>query len=196
MIFSNRWQTMSNKVLNLHHAKRWGFSKYKFLQFSKPQTGCEADLNQNTNVAKATGPIVLSVTALVVFLLVIVCRSENLKFSHLWECWPELIFSFSRLLDFIGDDHLFSWLQYNSLNIWVTTLIRAKKYLALLLEPCTSLALFNAKVMNSLTHQDLHGLAQIWNTRGKGRKVLVWVPCACHLCINRMWPPAMSARGV
>jgi hypothetical protein len=43
-----------------------GFSKHKFLQISKPQIGCESGFNQNRpNVAKATQPILLLVTALV-----------------------------------------------------------------------------------------------------------------------------------
>lgn len=82
----------------------------------------------------------------------------NLKFSHLWECWPELTSSFSRLLDFIGEDHLSSWLIAILLIFELPYWSELKSTFLLLWEPCTSLASFNDKVMNNLIHQDLHSL--------------------------------------
>lgn len=83
--FSNRWQMMSSNAFSLLHAKGWTFSKYKFHQFLKTtdQLWYLLDPGQRT-WPKAARPIVLSVTAPVVFLLDCVSRNEILSSLTSW----------------------------------------------------------------------------------------------------------------
>lgn len=172
----------SNKALKLLYAKRWGFLKHKFLRFSKPQIGCESGLNQNRpNVAKAIGPILLLVTALVVFWLVSIFRNEILNSLNFGSagldwlpasmgCWSlSLIFRTSVQFSYYFSEH-----TNQSSN-----------------PPCS--------LLESLAQVLLSLMIRWWKSQPSGQaqfglylkqeereeKVYVWDLCAYHLCINR-----------